>query len=99
MSVVTRRVGKVVSPVHHYQDDTCAWECNREEEIRNVMFPSWYDGIHKFHLASSADNSIDRTIWKYPRDVPAPGETLIKSLGSQPFCWQPAQNSAGFARL
>ena len=85
--------------LYHYQDDTFAWECNREEEMRNVMFPLWYDGIHKFHFASGADNSIDRIIWKYGRDVPAPGETFIKSLDGQPFCWQLAQKSAGFARL
>ena len=85
--------------LYHYQYDTFAWECNREEEMRNVMFPSWYDGIHKFHFASGTDNSIDRIIWKYARDVPAPGEMFIKSLDGQPFRWQPAQNPAGFARL
>ncbi len=85
--------------LYHYHHDTFAWECNREQEMRNVMFPSWYDGIHKFQFASGAGNGIDRTTWKYGRDVPAPGETFMKSPDGQPFCWQPAQNAAGLARI
>lgn len=72
--------------LYHYHHDTFAWACSREAEVKKVMFPTWYDGIHKFHFASGSANSINRIIWKYGRDVPAPGETFMKSHDAQLFC-------------
>lgn len=85
--------------LYHYQHDTFAWACDREAEVRKAMFPTWYDEFHKIHFAAGDDNGIDRTIWKHGRDVPAPGETFMKSLDGQPFCWQPSQLNSGFARI
>lgn len=85
--------------LHHYENDTFAWDCNREAEMQKVMFPTWYEGIHKFHFATGPDKKIDRTVWSYGRDVSGLGETFMKAQSGQPVCWEQAPLKSGMTRI
>lgn len=86
--------------LYHYQYDTFAWNCDRKAEMQKVMFPSWYEGIHKIHFASGQDDEkIDKIIWSYSRDVPGLGETFTKSQDGQPSCWQQNPFNSDTARI
>jgi CubicO group peptidase (beta-lactamase class C family) len=72
--------------LYHYQDDTFAWDCDREAELKKAMFPSWYKEYHKIHFNSNSNGEVNALVWSYGRDIPD-GETFDKVINESDSKW------------
>ena len=44
--------------LHHYADETFAWNCDRDEEAKRGMFPQLSDAFRKFEFACDCNGDV-----------------------------------------
>ncbi|KAK4443224.1 beta-lactamase/transpeptidase-like protein [Podospora aff. communis PSN243] len=61
----------------HYHDDVFAWDCDRDAEVKRVMFPQLSVEFRKIYFKTDGEGVVKAIHWAYARDEPK-GEEFLK---------------------
>ncbi|KAJ5396787.1 D-aminoacylase [Penicillium cosmopolitanum] len=63
--------------LHHYHNDVFAWDCNRDAESKEALYPQFAIGFHRVRFEADESGNVVQFNWQIDKAI-AEGETFFK---------------------